>query len=161
MIIDQAIESSRKEGYFGVVATDVSRGSLSVGRRGIYHQRKLTNLSEDLKSKYLTCTGDQRYQVCKKLRDRVCFAPVNVLDIGQNFMAKMDIVYCQNVLIYFEQETRMRVLTKLVDYILPGGILILGAGEIHGWVHPHLERIEDDDILAFRKISDSQCGYIQ
>ena len=55
----------------------------------------------------------------------------------------------------------MRVLTKLVDYILPGGILILGAGEIHGWVHPHLERIEDDDILAFRKISDSQCGYIQ
>jgi chemotaxis protein methyltransferase CheR/type IV pilus assembly protein PilK len=56
------------------------------------------------------------------------------------------------MLIYFDRERRVEILNNLVEHLLPGGVLILGAGEILGWQPPILEKIEFNDTLAFRRL---------
>ena len=63
----------------------------------------------------------------------------------------MDIILCQNVLIYFKRELRNLILDHLTTRLKPGGILVLGAGEVFGWTHPELDLINYESTLAFKR----------
>ena len=71
--------------------------------------------------------------------------------MDSNSVGKMDIIVCQNVLIYFKRDTRIAILEQLVSHLNPGGFLILGAGEITSWKHPELNSIKYDGVLAFQR----------
>ena len=62
-----------------------------------------------------------------------------------------DVIYCQNVLIYFRPEDRVEILSELVERLIPGGVLVLGLGEIINWQHPELVRIDEKNCLAFQR----------
>lgn len=152
MVIDQALQGSPGQASFCVIGSDINQSSLLFARRGIYHRRQLTNLNEELVQTYFLPDKKQYFKIRSELQEAVCFVPVNVLHIEQSPIGCVDIIFCQNLLIYFEHDDRLDIVNKLVEYLSPNGILILGAGEIHQWYHRHLERIESDDTLAFRKI---------
>lgn len=151
MVIDDYLESLGREYYLGVTATDISSASLAVGRRGIYNRRKLKDMDPKLRARYFSRVDDANYQVREQLRKRVCFARMNILDIERAPLGNMDIIVCQNLLIYFDREERIQILDAMAGHLAPGGVLILGAGEILGWSHPRLERLSDEDALAFRR----------
>ena len=65
--------------------------------------------------------------------------------------ANFDIIVCQNVMIYFEQELRIKFLNEFANYLKVGGIIILGAGEVLGWNHPKMESVSFQSTLAFRR----------
>ncbi len=153
MILDQSIKRSDIEScYFGVFASDISQGSLSTARKGLYLASQLKNMEKNLISEYFICRDNNQYQIIDELKKRVCFTKTNVLDIKHSNIGQMDIIFCQNLLIYFEHSTRVSVLNNLVPYLAPNGLLILGAGEIHHWVNSELTLINSENILAYRKI---------
>ena len=147
-----ARQHDKVHGYFGVLATDGSRAALAVGRQAVYHQRKLTEVDRTLLERYFTPVDGELMRVREALRERVCFAHQNVLELGKAAMGLMDIVVCQNVLIYFDRDRRIEILDSLLQFLSPGGLIVLGSGEILAWSNPQVERVPREDTLAFRRL---------
>lgn len=145
--------STHNDYYFGITASDVSRASLQTGRNAIYHQRRIKNVPAELVVRYLTRVDDEHYQVDGQLRQKVCFTHVNLLDLKSLPLGMMDLILCQNVLIYFKRDLRNEILNQLVKQLKPGGMVVLGAGEVFGWAHPELELVNYESTLAFQRKS--------
>lgn len=145
--------SAHNDYYFGITASDVSRASLQTGRNAVYHQRRIKNVPAELVERYLTRVDDEHYQVAGQLRQKVCFTHVNLLDLKSLPLGMMDLILCQNVLIYFKRELRNEILNQLVKRLKPGGMIVLGAGEVFGWTSPELELVNYESTLAFQRKS--------
>lgn len=137
--------------YYGITASDVSRAALQTGREGKYHQRRVKNVPRLIAETYLEPAGEEHVQVKSSLKQKVCFTQLNLLDLEKHPTGMMDIILCQNVLIYFKRELRNLILDHLTTRLKPGGILILGAGEVFGWTHPDLDVLDYKATLAFQR----------
>jgi len=152
MLMDHLFSQDDKL-YYGITASDLSRAALKTGRNAIYHTRRVKNVPEEMAAKYLLPVDDEHVQVAEKLRHKVCFTQINLRhDIEEEPLGEMDIILCQNVLIYFNHEMRNHILTQLVTRLKPEGLLVLGAGEVFSWSHPELEMIKHDQTLAYRRL---------
>ena len=134
---------------YGITATDISLPAISKARKGVYTTTRLFGLESRRKKKYFTKTDKNNYQVIKKIRDRICFGKVNVLDLRKNPMENLDLIYCQNMLIYFSRWRKRDILNCLAERLRPGGVLVLGLGEAGGWTHPDLKRMSFENSLAY------------
>jgi len=76
---------------------------------------------------------------------------VNVLQLDKTASTQRHIIYCQNLLIYFRRQRREEILSHLVDRLVPGGLLLIGMGEMLDWHHPDLEPVKDKSITAYKK----------
>ena len=151
MAIDDHLSDIGIHYYLGIVASDISRSALAVGRSGIYSKHQLRHIEPEWLEKYFTPTKDGKYQAIPELRQRVCFNQVNVLDMGKTPISNMDVIICQNLLIYYDQERRKKIVNTLVDYLAPGGLLILAVGEMIQWSHPAVERFPFNNTLAYKR----------
>lgn len=151
MVINDCFELAGLEPYHGITATDISQPALQFAREGVYGQRKLEPIAPDEQARYFKALpeGREGYQVVDKLRDRVCFSQGNVLKVSEMPMVKMDIIFCQNVLIYFRRWRRREILNELATRLKPGGILMIGLGEMVDWTHPNLQRVADERVQAY------------
>ena len=151
MYIDKYITDKDMKSYLAVTASDISHDALAVGKKAIYHKNRFTNVPAEYMDNYLESIDDEHYLVNESLRKRICFNRLNLIEMDKNSVGDMDIVICQNVLIYFQRETRVTILNQLVEHLAPGGLLILGAGEITGWQHPNLISLKHAGVLAFQR----------
>jgi chemotaxis protein methyltransferase CheR/type IV pilus assembly protein PilK len=72
-------------------------------------------------------------------------------------MQGMNIIFCQNLLIYFRRWRRREIISRLADHLAPGGLLVLGQGEITGWHPPGMQRVPSEHVLAWiRRQSDDE-----
>jgi type IV pilus assembly protein PilK len=156
MVIDQALQARRGAAYMGITATDISQPALMVGRKGIYPGRRVKGIDPKLLQEYFEPLDRDRYQVCERLRKRICFARMNIVDSKQGPLGQMDIIYCQNLLIYFDRERRETIVNNMAEHLRPGGLLILGAGEFVGWKHPSMEKISCSRTLAYQRRVDAE-----
>ena len=74
-----------------------------------------------------------------------------MLDLRQSPLQNVDLVFCQNLLIYFQSWRKKDIVTHLADRLAPGGMMVLGVGEVIDWQRPDMERIQYKDTLAFVK----------
>ncbi|HEX6979942.1 MAG TPA: protein-glutamate O-methyltransferase CheR [Alphaproteobacteria bacterium] len=111
-----------------IVATDISHEALARARSGIYSQFEVQRgLPIQLLIKYFTQDGD-RWQIMPELRAMVQFREFNLLsDFGP--LGRFDIVFCRNVLIYFDQATKAAILERISRTMAPDGLLYLGGAE--------------------------------
>jgi len=135
--------------YFGVTGTDISYPALASAREGIYHLRRLIGLSDEQRERHFQAVGDDYYQVMPAVRQRTCFVQGNVHDLRHAPNQLFDIIYCQNLLIYFQTERRRELLSQLVEHLRPGGMLVLAPGEVLRWHHSALTRIQNKQCLAY------------
>lgn len=140
--------------YYGVVGSDISLPALAKAKKGIYDVRRLKNLPTAYLNTYLTELDDGQYQIKPTLNNRVCFNMFNLLETKYSAIHQMDIIFCQNVLIYFDTNLRHIILDKLVEHLAPGGLLTIGVGEALNWKHPKMKRLNSHDSLAFTKEND-------
>lgn len=154
MVIDYFIRQKGIEYYLGVLASDISMGSLAIGREGVYDIRKLTEIEAPVLQQYMTRVDKSRYRVNDDLKKRVCFMRLNVLEMDNIPVGKMDLIFCQNLLIYFNREKRLKILNNLVEHLFPGGYLILGSGEIINWDNDELEKVTYENTLVYRRVGD-------
>jgi chemotaxis protein methyltransferase CheR len=113
---------------FEIVATDLSQEVLEKSRAGIYSQFEVQRgLPIQLLVKYFAQTGEL-WQINAEIRGMVQHRPLNLL---QDFshLGKFDVIFCRNVLIYFDQETKIDVFERMSRIVEPDGMLMLGAAE--------------------------------
>lgn len=150
MVIEDTF--NKKQGfYYGITASDVSRAALQTGRKAIYHNMRVTNVPAHIAEQHLEQIDAEHVQVAEQLRQKICFSHMNLIDMEKLPVSDMDIILCQNVLIYFKHDIRERILKRLVSKLKPGGIMVLGAGEVFSWTHPELEMLNHEATLAFRR----------
>lgn len=150
MAVDSQLKRLGCEFYLGVIASDISRSAIAAGRAGIYNNKQLKSIEPERLKTYFAKLPDGRFQVTPELRQRVCFNQLNVIDIKKTPIGVMDIIVCQNLLIYFDRARREQIVNSFVEHLTPGGLLVLGVGELVNWSHPKLERLHYANTLAFR-----------
>ena len=131
------IATARNSGDFSVFATDISSRMLEIARKGIYPESAIKTVPPVFKRKYMmrgkgSRTGFSR--VVPELRNRLQFQRIN-LNNGRGFGIKtrMDVIFCRNVIIYFDRETQKKLFEKFYGQLAPGGYLFIGHSEsLHG-----------------------------
>ncbi|MDP4132691.1 MAG: protein-glutamate O-methyltransferase CheR [Bacillota bacterium] len=113
-----------------ILATDISVKALNIAKKGVYFPNSLDNLSGVWKLKYFTKNPEGNYCIAKELKDEVIFRVFNLVDEIYPFKKKFHIIFCRNVMIYFDNKTRKKLIDKLYDSLEPGGFLFIGHSEI-------------------------------
>ncbi len=152
--MDQALAPYHPRPRINVIGSDLSRTSLDKARQGKYHGRQLGGLNDAQIAQYFERVDDDTFSVKAALRERTQFVPVNLHELdAAGLVGPVDVVFCQNVLIYFDALARERIVNQLAEQVVPGGVLVLGAGELLRWSRSGFKRIATDDTLAYRKSS--------
>ena len=111
-----------------ILGTDISGEIIEKARAGIYSQFEVQRgLPIQMLLRHFDQQGD-KWRVSERLRAMVRFRQHNLLEASES-LGRFDIIFCRNVLIYFDLPTRARVLARLAQHIAPDGALILGAAE--------------------------------
>jgi chemotaxis protein methyltransferase CheR/type IV pilus assembly protein PilK len=155
MVASDVIDFIGTDIFYGVVATDISRIALGDARKGEYGKRKLETVPLAIRNKHIESTDEGNCRVKDSLKQRVCFVQGNIVEFDRLPKMNMDVIFCQNVLVYFERHRLKAVLDSLVRHLNPGGLLVLGPGEVSNWQHPQMQRNSDDTVLAFIKQPDT------
>ncbi|MFT6733562.1 MAG: type IV pilus assembly protein PilK [Polaribacter sp.] len=140
--------------YYGVTGIDVSYPSLAVAREGIYENKKLNIITQTTKSHYFYALDNGFSQVKDVVRNRTCFIQGNVLELDKKKNHSFDVIYCQNLMIYFRQDKKEKILNSLIKKLKPGGLLVLGHGELGNFDQHDLVKVDNKNCLAFIK---SEC----
>lgn len=151
MLCSDSIESLGAHKLFGITATDICLSSLAIARKGIYPKRRLDTLASALQERFFNKLDENTFEVKKTLKDRVCFAHANLINLDELPIKDMDVIYCQNVLIYFKKARQQQVLDELVERLKPKGLLIVGMGEAQGWQNNKVTRIKNNSVQAYVK----------
>ena len=110
-----------------VLATDISHNAMERAEKGEYDAEGMEDVPAVWKSKYFTKSGN-KYTVTKEMRDNVIFREFNLMN-PINFKIQFDVIFCRNVMIYFDQPTKNALIRRFYDATLPGGYLFIGHSE--------------------------------
>jgi chemotaxis protein methyltransferase CheR len=117
---------------YGITATDLSTDVLNTAVSGIYPEAMVNPVPADLRRRYVMRSRDrarQQVRIVPELRAAVRFARLNLMEAPYQVDREMDVIFCRNILIYFDKETQQAVLGHLTDHLRVGGFLFLGHSE--------------------------------
>lgn len=123
----------------GLLATDISVEALEHARRGVYDREQLANLRPAL-APYFRERPDGRFEVADEVRSDVLFRRLNLMKPFP-FQGRFDVVFCRNVLIYFDRDTVRDVAARIAERLEPGGWLFIGRSETLGRMGLELESV--------------------
>lgn len=109
-----------------ILATDISNRVLEAAKKGVYELPD--TLPAGWKQKYFVPTEDGRFAVAPVIRNNVIFQPFNLMS-PIRFQRKFDLIFCRNVMIYFDQPTKDALVRRFYDATTPGGYLLIGFSE--------------------------------
>jgi chemotaxis protein methyltransferase CheR len=131
MILDEF--SSRVKGFhYMVLGTDISTKVLDMAKLGIYQEERVIPIPMELRRKYLMRSKDRSKNIVRivpELRAQVKLRRLNFMDGDFGMREKMDIIFCRNVLIYFDRATQEKVVNRLCNHLNHGGYLFTGHSE--------------------------------
>jgi chemotaxis protein methyltransferase CheR len=117
---------------FSILASDISTRILETAKKAIYPEERAEDIAIKIKKKYLLRSRDRQrglIRICPELRSMVTFKRINFMDSDFGLSEKMDIIFCRNVVIYFDKETQQDLMQKFHRQLRPGGYLFLGHSE--------------------------------
>ena len=112
----------------GILATDISTRVLAAAERGRYSEERLSAMPPNFRRSWFEDNGDGTWDVRENLRSDVVFRQMNLLS-KFDFRVQFDVVFCRNVMIYFDEATRTELLRAIYAVIRPGGWLFIGLAE--------------------------------
>jgi chemotaxis protein methyltransferase CheR len=117
---------------YNILASDISTQVLLKASTGVYSMDRIEDVPHALRQQYLLKSKDTinpKVRIVPALRDKVNFMRVNLMDESWEIEGNQDVIFCRNVLIYFDRETQYRVVYNLIKKLRPGGILFIGHSE--------------------------------
>ncbi len=117
---------------FSILATDICTTVLDKARLAVYDEERIDPVPLSLRRKYLLRgKGEQKglVRIVPQLRHRITFRRLNFMDGDFGMREPMDIIFCRNVVIYFDKTTQERLLNKFYRQLIPGGYLFMGHSE--------------------------------
>jgi len=121
-----------KDFDFQITATDISTRMLLKAETAIYAEERVAPVNENLKRKYLLKSKNlqsRTVRIVPELRTKVNFGMLNFMDDDYQVNGLYDVIFCRNVLIYFDRQTQENVINKLCTKLKPGGYFYLGHSE--------------------------------
>jgi len=149
MVINDCFELAALNPYYGITAFDLSVSALATARKGRYAKRKIEAGKAEEFKRYTKQMTDGNYEIASRLRERVCFTQANIINHNSLPGVKVDVIFCQNLLVYFRRWLRRDILNALSDHLKPGGILVTGLGEVTEWEHPKMQRLAVDEVQVY------------
>jgi len=113
----------------GLLATDISMKALETARRGVYPKDGAMELPDAMYKKYFRDAGRTKVEVVPELKREVTFRRFNLMNTRYPFRQPFHVVFCRNVMIYFEEDTKRDVVNRIYDVTAPGGWLFVGHAE--------------------------------
>ncbi len=131
MLIDQYFGPEKAKWDTRILATDISQSVISKAKTGIYQEEGMKGLSNDWKTRYFNNLGDGKYEICQGIKDEVIFKTFNLMDPmpDKYKMKPFDLIFCRNVMIYFDQPTKQALVNRFYDVVKPGGYFFIGHAE--------------------------------
>jgi chemotaxis protein methyltransferase CheR len=113
-----------------IVASDIDTNVLRTAENGVYDVRSLHRLSPDFVRKYFVSAGVDGFRLIDAIRQSVRFTQMNASDVGaMRAYAHLDVIFCRNMLIYFDDRSRRQVVESFYDSLGQGGFICLGHSE--------------------------------
>ena len=128
MCIKDFLGSQASQWDTRVLATDISQKALASAKRGIYELPD--TIPPNWKKRYFVPAGKgaSQYMVAPEIRNNVIFQTFNLMD-PIKFRVKFDVIFCRNVMIYFDQPTKDALVRRFYDATVPGGYLLISHSE--------------------------------
>lgn len=140
MVLSEYQQESQKDFRFEILATDISTRVLDVARRAVYPFERIEPVTPLLRKKYLLKGRDRKnpqVRIASELRRTIRFGRLNFMDEDFGLPSMVDVIFCRNVIIYFDKPTQEKLMIKFCRYLQPGGFLFLGHSEsLHGYTTP-------------------------
>lgn len=117
---------------FSILGTDISLNVLDKAAKGIYAEKEVELMPLNLKKKYFLRSKDRKNPTVKVqpiLQKNISLQYLNLMDSVYDLKDTFDVIFCRNVLIYFDRETQEKVINKLCEKLIPGGYLFIGHSE--------------------------------
>ncbi len=135
-----------------ILGTDLSRKALTAARKAEYGTMALRATTLEQRAKYFEPLDGGRVKVRQRFRDPVRFGQMNLLDAGAaSLLPRFDVIFCRNVLIYFDQPTRRQVVELFFDRLNDGGYLLLGHSENLLHLSTRFELVQLEGDLVYRR----------
>ncbi len=113
-----------------ILGSDINQRVLHTARKGVYKKGAHRATSPDMLAKYFVEEEKGNYRIIDKVRELVSFSSVNLLDpYKTSLINNMDVIFCRNVIIYFDKEAKKKVIASFYDKLREGGYLLLGHSE--------------------------------
>lgn len=129
MIIKEFLGSQASMWDARVLATDISQNVLRAAQNAVYDEGSLSKIPPSWKTKYFTKTEQAGvYTVAPIIKSNVIFRTFNLMD-PIRFRLKFDVIFCRNVMIYFDQPTKDALISRFYEATAPGGYLLIGHSE--------------------------------
>ncbi len=127
LILEKGIQNRLKVEILG---TDISQRVLKNARLGVYSKSSFRSTDEKYLNRYFEKMEGERFRIKDEVKSLVTFGHLNLMDIGRIKLLKtMDVIFCRNVLMYFDINARKKVIESFYDRLVPGGFLLLGHAE--------------------------------
>ena len=114
-----------------ILATDLSTRVLQLARQGVYDERKVQTVPGQYRQRFMELVQvrpSRQYRIVEQLRQRVHFSRLNLLD-NWPMRGPIDVIFCRNVMIYFDKPTQAQLVERFWKLLSPGGTLVLGHSE--------------------------------
>lgn len=112
-----------------ILASDIDSRVIAEAKQGLYSARSLHRLTPTLKNRYFTPIGED-FRICAELRGSIDFSVVNITEpLPMRRFRGIDVIFCRNMLIYFDDTSRRQAVEALYESLRPGGYICLGHSE--------------------------------
>jgi chemotaxis protein methyltransferase CheR len=132
MVLEAYFQDMAPETRYKILATDLSTDVLQTAQKGIYTPDMVAPVPLALKNRFVMQARDKsrnEVRIVPRLRSRVGFGRLNLMDEKYTVGEPMHMIFCRNVMIYFDKQTQAGVLSRLCDCLRPGGYLFIGHSE--------------------------------
>jgi len=128
-----------------ILATDISTKVLDMAQKGIYSEERIAPIPMELRKKYLLRSKNNTKKLVRfnnELRSLMRFRRLNFMDDNFGFREHLDIIFCRNVVIYFDRKTQEKLFNKFYNQLTPGGYLFTGHSETLNGLDVPFVRVE-------------------
>ena len=129
MIIDDYFGMDKKWWDAKILATDISSKVLDIALKGVYNNEGIATIPASWKNSYFEKSNKEKSVLTNKIRNEVIYRKFNLMNEVFPFKRKFHTIFCRNVMIYFDNETKMKLVKKFYDLTEPGGYLFIGHSE--------------------------------
>ena len=135
-----------------VIASDISAEVLESAKKAVYGSYSMRNVTEPYLKKYFRNSGWSQ-ELDGAVKNAVKFANINLIDAGRTRTVQgMDVVFCRNVLIYFDDKSKQKAVSHLYDSLRPGGFLFIGSSESLHNVTRAFKPVVFDKVVAYQRV---------
>jgi len=135
-----------------IVGSDIDTGVLQAAKAGLYGERALARLPAEMVERYFEALPDGRWRIIPDLVESVAFSPANLVDASSlQAQGEFDVIFCRNVLIYFDDAARRTAAENLFARLKPGGFLCLGHSESMARIDDRFEVRRLETAITYRR----------